>query len=170
MVAGLVAGPDTGRFWYPGLVAGRFLTSQGVNDATGEADSDKRPDAQGPKGEGRAIYFDSAKASPPGFALRVTSSGGRSYAPKFYVKGSGARGGETLGNVDAINLDDARKKATAKWRLAQDGKDLRFLAATNKARTVEAVFKDYIEAVKARARRPSRDTSGSSCTSRAHRS
>ena len=27
---------------------------------------------RGPKGEGRAIYFDTAKAAPPGFALRVT--------------------------------------------------------------------------------------------------
>ena len=104
-----------------------------------------------PKGLGRETYFDTAKASPPGFALRVTNAGGRSYALKFYVKGSGARGWEILGDADAINLDDARKKATAKWSLAQGGKDPRFLAATNKARTIEAVCKDYIEAVKAKA-------------------
>jgi len=108
----------------------------------------------------RVTYFDTTKSAPPGFALRVTSTArekgegrwtGRSYVVKFYVKGSGARGWIVLGDVGDLSLDDARARADEKSKLAADGKDPRFIAATNKARTVALVCRDYIEAVRANA-------------------
>lgn len=61
-----------------------------------------------PEGKASVAYFDTTKAAPPGFALRVTATAqekaagrwkGRSYALKFYVKGSKTRGWIGLGDV-----------------------------------------------------------------------
>jgi integrase len=122
-----------------------------------------------PAGEERVIYFDTAKTTCTGFGLRVTSTAratraeergregggtrwsGRAYVLKFFVKGTGARGSITLGNVGDITLDDARKMADEKSKLAAAGRDPRYITTTNKTRTVAAVVADYIDAIRANA-------------------
>ncbi len=113
-----------------------------------------------PAGKERVHYFDATKSAPPGFALRVTATArerstgrwsGRSYVLKFYVRGTGARGWLVLGDVGDVTLDAARVDATEKSTLAANGRDPRFVAAVDKARTVAAVCTDYIEAVSATA-------------------
>lgn len=110
-----------------------------------------------PAGSERVAYFDTTKSAPPGFGLRVTATAatkgdgrwsGRSYILQFYVKGSGTRGLIVLGDVGDITLDDARQRADALSKQAADGKDPRFVAVANKARTVATVCKDYINAVR----------------------
>jgi integrase len=110
-----------------------------------------------PPGTDRIEYFDATKCAPPGFMLRVTANArakgdgrwiGRSYALKFYVQGSKTRGRIVIGDVGDITLDEARRRADEKSKLAADGKDPRFIASANKTRTIAAVCTDYIEAVR----------------------
>jgi len=113
-----------------------------------------------PPGKSRILYFDLTKIAPPGFGLRITATAhekgegrwtGRSYVLKFYVKGSGTRGLIVLGDVGDLAIDEARRRADEKSRLAADGRDPRFVDATSKSRTVPAICQDYISAVSATA-------------------
>src|SRR5260221_2559204 len=77
-------------------------------------------------GRVRDVYFDKAKGAPPGFALRVTSNGARSFV---YVYRSPLRGAAApkvylnLGDADHVSLADAREQARHAHSLRELGKD-----------------------------------------------
>jgi integrase len=78
------------------------------------------------EGRGRDVYFDKAKGAPPGFALRVTANGSRSFvyvyrsplrtaaAPKVFL---------SLGDAAHVSLAEARAQARQAHSLRELGKD-----------------------------------------------
>jgi integrase len=78
------------------------------------------------EGRVRDVYFDKAKGAPPGFALRVTANGSRSFvyvyrsplrtaaAPKIFL---------SLGDADHVSLAEAREQARQAHSLRELGKD-----------------------------------------------
>jgi integrase len=78
-----------------------------------------------PPKSGRAEYFD---ALLPGFALRVTDNGAKSYCA-FYRLGGRLRR-YTIGNAEKISLDVARQLARDAFEAAAQGRDM---AAKKKA-------------------------------------
>jgi integrase len=77
-------------------------------------------------GRARDVYFDQAKGAPPGFALRVTENGSRSFvyvyrsplrtaaAPKVFL---------SLGDAAHVSLAEAREQARQAHSLRELGKD-----------------------------------------------
>jgi integrase len=77
-------------------------------------------------GRARDVYFDQAKGAPPGFALRVTANGARSFlyvyrsplriaaAPKVFL---------SLGDAAHVSLAEAREQARKAHSLRELGKD-----------------------------------------------
>jgi hypothetical protein len=74
----------------------------------------------------RDVYFDKAKAAPPGFALRVTANGSRSFV---YVYRSPLRTAAaskvflSLGDAAHVSLAEAREQARQAHSLRELGKD-----------------------------------------------
>jgi integrase len=78
------------------------------------------------EGRARDVYFDKAKGAPPGFALRVTEAGSRSFvyvyrsplriaaAPKVFL---------SLGDAAHVSLAEAREQARQAHSLRELGKD-----------------------------------------------
>ena len=59
----------------------------------------------------RTDYFDSSEGAPPGFCLRVTSTGHRSYSLLYRSKRTRRLLRMKLGNADEVTLAAARKRA-----------------------------------------------------------
>ncbi len=107
------------------------------------------------EGRERDVYFDKTKGAPPGFALRVTSNGARSYV---YVYRSPLRGVSApkmflhLGDADHVSLADAREQARKEHSLRQQGKDPKVerecqARAHEQAPTVAGLVRQRIDAV-----------------------
>jgi integrase len=76
----------------------------------------------------------------PGFGVRVTDKGAKSYI--FLYVHQGKRRRYTIGRVGAMSLDQARRKARELYELAQAGRDP---AAEKKApKATPAAFKDVV--------------------------
>jgi len=73
-------------------------------------------------GRTREIYFDRAKGSPPGFALRVHETG-RTYYLVYRFGPAGKKRWWSLGDADAMPLAEARAKARAGRDLLHHGID-----------------------------------------------
>ena len=105
-----------------------------------------------PPASGRIELFDSTL---PGFGVRVTSSGVRSFFVMTRVRGTLKR--VTLGNHPTLKLADARtaaREAMAMARLGNDPSAVKRAARRPAERPVEQVIEDYIaRAQKARGRR-----------------
>ncbi|MCW5750880.1 MAG: site-specific integrase [Alphaproteobacteria bacterium] len=71
-----------------------------------------------PPEQGRVEYFDAAL---PGFCLRVTDQGHKSWSVFYRVRGKQRR--LTLGSYPAVDLADAREEARAAMRAAERGED-----------------------------------------------
>lgn len=106
-------------------------------------------------GRARDVYFDKAKGAPPGFALRVTSNGARSYvyvyrsplrtavAPKVFLN---------LGDTDHVSLADAREEARQAHSLRELGKDPKVerdhqARVHQQAPSVEGLIRQRIDAI-----------------------
>ena len=106
-------------------------------------------------GRVRDVYFDKAKGAPPGFALRVTSNGARSYvyvyrsplrtavAPKVFLN---------LGDADHVSLATARDEARQAHSLRELGKDPKverdhLARAHQQAPSVEGLIRQRIDAI-----------------------
>jgi integrase len=98
--------------------------------------------AKAQPGKDRTIYWDETK---PGFGLMVTRGGHRSYVAQYRSNGRSRR--FTIGNAAKINLDQARKKATAVFGKVTEGGDpaneRREAAAANK-NTLKAAAERYL--------------------------
>src|SRR5579862_8409386 len=75
-----------------------------------------------PPPSGRLDVFDEYL---PGFALRVTPNGHRSYVARARIKGQSAPITVTIGNTRDITLDDARQRAAEMLRQMRAGADPR---------------------------------------------
>ena len=106
-------------------------------------------------GRERDVYFDKTKGAPPGFALRVTSNGARSYV---YVYRSPLRTASAskvflhLGDADHVSLADARDEARRAHSLREQGKDPKVerecqARAHEEAPTVAELVRQRIDAV-----------------------
>jgi integrase len=106
-------------------------------------------------GRVRDVYFDKAKGAPPGFALRVTSNGARSFV---YVYRSPLRGAAApkvylnLGDADHVSLADAREQARQAHSLRELGKDPKVerdhqARAQQQAPRVEDLIQQRIDAI-----------------------
>ena len=88
---------------------------------------------------GRIEYFDTGT---PGFALRVSAQGRRSWLLRFRIKGQRAKGSLTLGTTRDTDLAEAREAARDALRLAARGIDP--AAPKREARRAET-FKEVAE-------------------------
>jgi integrase len=69
---------------------------------------------------GNVEYFDE---KIPGFGLRVSAKGRRTWFVRYRIKGYRNKGCLTLGTYPILELADARGRARAALRLAEDGQD-----------------------------------------------
>ena len=70
--------------------------------------------------EGSIEYFD---LGLPGFGLRVSSQGRRTWFARYRIKGRKAKGSMSLGTLDVVHLADARGAAKDALRTAEKGDD-----------------------------------------------
>jgi integrase len=109
-----------------------------------------------PPASGRTEIFDSTL---PGFGIRVTSNGARSFFAMTRVRGVLKR--VTLGSYPTLNLAQARtlaREAMAKARLGEDPSAAKRAARRPAERPVERIIADYIaRAQKGRGRRSWRE-------------
>lgn len=70
--------------------------------------------------EGNIEYFDIIL---PGFGLRVSSKGRRTWFARYRIKGRKAKGSMSLGTVNDLDLADARDRAKDAFRAARKGLD-----------------------------------------------
>lgn len=70
--------------------------------------------------EGNIEYFDMIL---PGFGLRVSSKGRRTWFARYRIKGRKAKGSMSLGTLTDLDLADARDKAKDAFRTAHKGHD-----------------------------------------------
>ena len=59
----------------------------------------------------------------PGFAVRVTASGAKSYIVQGRVKGTGKESRYTIGPCNLLGTDEARKRALSRLLEMHDGKN-----------------------------------------------
>jgi integrase len=69
------------------------------------------------------IYFDTDRASPRGFLLRVTPQGARAWALNYRVKATGAERRITIGDTAAWSIKKARAQAGELRRVVDQGGD-----------------------------------------------
>ncbi|WP_404286435.1 tyrosine-type recombinase/integrase [Microvirga sp. RSM25] len=101
-----------------------------------------------PAGKPYMIEWDN---SLPGFGIRINEGGSRVWVVQYRAGGKSKR--ETVGRVDAIPLDDARKLAKATLAKVHLGADPHAERAADKARsafTLEAVSEKYLRRAKAK--------------------
>jgi Integrase len=106
-----------------------------------------------PKGKPYVIVWDEAL---PGFGVRVNEGGSRVWVVQYRASGKSRR--ETLGRVDTVPLDEARKAAKAKMSMAQLGGDPHADKAAARARaavTFGPVADRYLKRAKTRLKRRS---------------
>jgi integrase len=90
--------------------------------------------------QGRIEYWD---ATLPGFGLRVTANGAKSWTVIYRVNGKQRRA--TLGGFPALSLADARDKARDVMRVAAKGDDPAAEKKAAKANLFEEVIAEFIE-------------------------
>ncbi len=69
---------------------------------------------------GSKVWYDS---NPPGFGLRVTAAGVRSFILEYRVQGSGTRRRKTIGRFPPWTVTEARKEAAELRKLIDKGED-----------------------------------------------
>src|SRR5438093_5993083 len=74
-------------------------------------------------GKRAETYFDRAKGAPPGFALRVTATGARTYYLIYRSSGSEKKSFLWVGDATRMSLADARDRAREADRLRGQGSD-----------------------------------------------
>ena len=87
---------------------------------------------------GRKEIFDTIL---PGFGLRVTEKGVKSFFVFYRIRGKGVQIRHTLGRYPALNLEQARDEAKAMIRLADKGQDPR--VKRNNGRTFKEAVQDF---------------------------
>jgi len=75
------------------------------------------------RGRTRTVYLDTHPAAPPGFALRVTKTGARTFYLLATVPATGRRVWVKIGPAKGAVLDQARRTADARWGDVQRDKD-----------------------------------------------
>lgn len=106
-----------------------------------------------PEGKPYVIVWDEVL---PGFGVRVNEGGSRVWVVQYRASGKSRR--ETLGRVDTVPLDEARKAAKAKMSMAQLGGDPHADKAEARARaavTFGPVADRYLKRAKTRLKRRS---------------
>ena len=99
-----------------------------------------------PPRKGRAIYYDTRL---PGFAVRMTDNGAATYFIRYKHNGKAKR--FTIGPVDGIKLDDARKIAAEKKTEVASGVDIQAeKIAHRNASTFGAAFDTFIKVHKSK--------------------
>lgn len=93
---------------------------------------------------GQAFYWCSVT---PGFAVRVTASGAKSYIVQGRVKGTGKESRYTIGPCNLLGSDEARKRALSRLLEMHDGKNPQAEKKKRQAQgvTLRDVMLDYIE-------------------------
>ena len=83
----------------------------------------------------------------PGFAVRVTASGAKSYIVQGRVKGTGKESRYTIGPCNLLGTDEARKRALSRLLEMHDGKNPQAEKKKRQAQgvTLREVMQDYIE-------------------------
>ncbi len=101
-----------------------------------------------PDGKGEALFFDDAL---PGFGVRIRAGGKRSWVVQYRIKNSRQQRRETLGTVESMDVDEARRQARstlAKVHLGTDPKAervaARAAAQAEAAVTLGSVVEDYL--------------------------
>ena len=74
-------------------------------------------------GKRAETYFDRTKGAPPGFALRVTATGARTYYLIYRSSGSEKKSFLWVGDATRMSLADARDRARDADRLRGQGSD-----------------------------------------------
>jgi integrase len=95
-----------------------------------------------PLGAGQTDYFDSVL---PGFCLRVSSTGARSYCCTYRVNRKFVR--QTIGPISRIGLAQARAKARQIYAVAEEGRDPRIERRAAVADAIKADADTYAGAV-----------------------
>jgi hypothetical protein len=95
-----------------------------------------------PIGAGQTDYFDSVL---PGFCLRVSSTGARSYCCTYRVNRKFVR--QTIGPISRIGLAQARAKARQIYAVAEEGRDPRIERRAAVADAIKADADTYAGAV-----------------------
>jgi integrase len=100
-------------------------------------------------------FFDRTKGSPPGFALRVTETGARTYYLIYRTPGSDKKQFLHIGDATRMSLADARERAREADRLRGHGADpleerKRAARAKHQRPTVSTLISDFIEAGESR--------------------
>jgi integrase len=97
-----------------------------------------------PPATGQRFIRDSKLA---GFALRITSTGAKSWIVEAAVKGKKYAKRRTIGRYPAVQADRARRLAIQELGRFAEGKDTLSVERTERARslTLEDVFTDYME-------------------------
>ena len=103
------------------------------------------------RGKRAETFFDRTKGSPPGFALRVTSTGARSYYLIYRTPGSEKKQFLWIGDATRMSLADARDKARDADKLRGQGADpleerRRSARAKRQRPTVSALISEFIDA------------------------
>ena len=95
-----------------------------------------------PPASGRVDYFDQDRGAPPGFGLRVSSSGTKAW---FYVyRRGGALKRWTIGRFPILSLADAREKA--RKAKADGGDPAKTKAEEKRAETFRQLSEQFLEA------------------------
>jgi integrase len=103
------------------------------------------------RGKRAETFFDRTKGAPPGFALRVTATGARTYYLIYRAAGSDRKQFLRLGDASRMSLADARERAREADRLRGHGADpieerKRAARAKHQRPTVSALISSFIEA------------------------
>ena len=96
-----------------------------------------------PAGKGEVLFFDDAL---PGFGVRIRAGGSRSWIAQFRVGVQQRR--VTLGKVEAVDAEEARRRARnalAQAHLGTDPQAERIAARAQAAVTLRSVVNDYME-------------------------
>src|SRR5688572_16769629 len=97
------------------------------------------------RARGRRYEIPDGPGGIPGFALRVSESGAKSYVVRYRIKGSDRQRRLTIGSAAVLALGDARQRAREALLQAKDGIDPAAVAteAEPERDSVAAVIEQY---------------------------